>query len=83
MAKRTPGEQKTYEASQHARRLDMMNKAYMDNGISPWGPSARSQYPLGWGPGQSMPAGPDRGRVAAFVDSFIGPTVPAVYECDM
>jgi hypothetical protein len=77
MHKRTAGE----EARQHAWRLDVINKIWMDLGNPPWSEASRSQYPLGYGPGQTL-TGLDRALVAAYVDAFVGPVEPVEYSCD-
>jgi hypothetical protein len=77
----TAGEEATREARQHAWRLDVINKYWMDLGHPPWSEASRTQYPLGFGPGQTL-TGPDRARLAAYVDSFVGPVEPVQYACD-
>jgi hypothetical protein len=49
--------------------LDCVNLSRMKAGLPVHPEARRSDYPIGYGPGQTLPAGPDRPAVAAYVDA--------------
>jgi len=69
---RTAAEKKAAKEATQARLLalamDYCNKNSMHKGIEP--EALRAEYPDGYDPGQLL-TGPDRAKVAAYVDSFV------------
>jgi hypothetical protein len=67
--KLTAADREAKAAARTAFTLDCVNLAHMKSGL-PVHPEARREfYPIGYGPGQMLPAGPDRPAVAAYVDA--------------
>jgi hypothetical protein len=67
--KLTAAEREAKAAKATATTLDYVNLSLMKAGL-PVHPEARREfYPIGYGPGQMLPAGPDRPAVAAYVDA--------------